>query len=229
MTPWGGVIAPTRGLLRDPHRPRGRTQPAPCGRTPTPSAPQRPSPAPARPLRPRAARRRPSPLNSGPGAEQLAVLPCLLPSSPFPSPPLPGPALAAMGWDGGAALLLLPLALQLCPGRAAPPAPRGKPPCLYIHASRAPFFIHLASPRSQEALGLSLPAAGSGRGARKVPAELPSLCPSAPPGFRCPSLFHQPASAPSKIGRNGGSGGAGVRGSRLEHPKCAPQLRGAGF
>uniref|UniRef100_A0A493T6C0 Thrombospondin-4 n=2 Tax=Anas platyrhynchos TaxID=8839 RepID=A0A493T6C0_ANAPP len=124
MTPWGGVIAPTRGLLRDPHRPRGRTQPAPCGRTPTPSAPQRPSPAPARPLRPRAARRRPSPLNSGPGAEQLAVLPCLLPSSPFPSPPLPGPALAAMGWDGGAALLLLPLALQLCPGRAAPPAPR---------------------------------------------------------------------------------------------------------
>lgn len=132
-----------------------------------------------------------------------------------------------MGWDGGAALLLLPLALQLCPGRAAPPAPRGKPLCLYIRASRAPFFIHLASLRSQEALGLSLLAAGSGGGERaKCP---PSLPPSAPRGFRCPSLLHQPASAPSKIGRNGGFGGVGVRGSRLEHPKCAPQLRGAGF
>lgn len=89
-----------------------------------------------------------------------------------------------MGWDGGAALLLLPLALQLCPGRAAPPAPRGKPLCLYIRASRAPFFIHLASPRSQEALGLSLPAAGSGGGsaqsARRASLPPPRVASGAP-------------------------------------------------
>lgn len=84
-----------------------------------------PRPPPASRGEPRPMARRLPPAVPGPGA---APVKRRARCGAAAVPRRPARPAAAMGCERGAALLLLPLALQLCPGRAATPAPRGKGP-----------------------------------------------------------------------------------------------------
>lgn len=113
-----------------------------CVPTPQlPVPPQKAAPCPgSAPTRPRANGQPPAPFLPGRGAAPVKRGSEVERSgAPFSRAARPA---AAMGCERGAALLLLPLALQLCPGRAAPPAPRGKVPAPPLLALASfPFFF----------------------------------------------------------------------------------------